>query len=115
MTKDLAGCKLDGSAIVFEDSDLEEVSEEGLVVGGPEPEKVCNMAGDEVVNFEDENGVDDARAMQDACRNLQNFEFEENDLLFYFQQIEAKMSAVGVKKNFTKFQVLSTMIRSSHC
>ena len=72
--------------------------------------EVNNMAGDEPVNFEDENGNDDPRAMQDACRNLQNFEFEENDLLFYFQQIEAKMSAVGVKKNFTKFQVLSTII-----
>ena len=64
----------------------------------------------EIVDFEDEDGADEAGAMQEACRNLQRLEFEENDLSFWFNQVEIKMSAVGVKKNYTKFQVLSTII-----
>ena len=71
---------------------------------GPPPDPIM------ATNFEDENGTDDARAMQDACKNLSSFAFNQEDLPFYFQQIEAKMGAVGVKKNFTKFQVLSTII-----
>ena len=68
--------------------------------GGPAP----------VVNFEDENGVDDARALQEACRNAEKVQWEETDLQFYFQQVEVKMAAVGVRKNFTKFQVLSDIL-----
>ena len=34
----------------------------------------------------------------------------EDDLLFYFGQIEIKMAANGVKKQFTKFQVLSSIM-----
>ena len=63
-----------------------------------------------VVNFEDENGVDTDKAMQEACRNLANSKFSPNDLKFYFNQVEAKMAAVGVKKQYTKFQILATII-----
>ena len=59
MTKDLAGCKLDGSAIVFEDSDLEEVSEEGLVVGGPEPPE-NDVMPDTPVKYDIATGDNDA-------------------------------------------------------
>ena len=68
------------------------------------------MPNPAVVDFEDEDGQDDDRAMQDACRNLERFEWQPEDLPFYFNQIEAKMAAAGVKKNYTKFQVLSTIL-----
>ena len=63
-----------------------------------------------VVNFEDENGADDASALQNACRNLERFTWDQNDIKFTFQKLEIKMSAVGVKKQYTKFQVLATVI-----
>ena len=49
-------------------------------------------------------------AMKEALVNLKNFEWLDDDLLFYFGQIEIKMSAAGVKKQFTKFQILATII-----
>ena len=48
---------MDGSAIVFEDSDLDEVVDEGLVVG--EPEVQLKMPNDNPVDFEDQNEADD--------------------------------------------------------
>ena len=63
-----------------------------------------------MVDFEDENGVDDARALQEACRNLDRFEWDQNDLAFTFNQIETQMMAVGVKKQFTKLRVLTTIL-----
>ena len=63
-----------------------------------------------IVNFEDENADDVAQAMQEACRNLARFAWDANDLKFTFQKMEIKMSAVGVKKQYTKFQILSTVI-----
>ena len=60
--------------------------------------------------FEDENGRDNANALSEALRHLSNFAFEQDDLGFYFNQIETKMAAAGVKKNFTKLQVLSSII-----
>ena len=63
-----------------------------------------------IVNFEDEDAVDDAQALQNACRNLDRFNWDPLNLKFTFQKLEIKMSAVGVKKQYTKFQVLSTVI-----
>ena len=63
-----------------------------------------------MATFEEENGRDSANALQDACRTLQNYAWQPEDLLFYFGQVEIKMAAAGVKKQFTKFQVLSTII-----
>ena len=60
--------------------------------------------------FDSEDGVDDENAMKEALVNLKNFEWLDDDLLFYFGQIEIKMSAAGVKKQFTKFQILATII-----
>ena len=64
----------------------------------------------DMANFEDENGTDDAGAMKDAVSQLQRKEWESDDLLFYFQQIEIIMQTAGVKKNFTKFQILVTLL-----
>ena len=63
-----------------------------------------------MVNFEDENGNDTAGAMSEACRNLANFKWIEDEVDFYFSQCEARMAAAGVKKQFTKFQVMATIL-----
>ena len=63
-----------------------------------------------MVNFEDENGADSANALLEACRTLQGYKWYEPNLLFYFGQVEIKMASVGVKKQFTKFQVLSSIL-----
>ena len=82
------------------------------VIVGEVPAEVGAMpeGDDAIVDFEDEDGRDDDRAMQDACRTLERFEWQPEDLPFYFNQIEAKMSAAGVKRNYTKFQVLATIL-----
>ena len=64
----------------------------------------------DIINFEDENGVDTAGAMESATRTIQHLAWDDTDLLFYFQQLEAKMAATGVKKQYTKFQILSTFL-----
>ena len=63
-----------------------------------------------IVAFEDEDGIDDNRALQEACRNVERVEWDDNDVAFFFSKVEIKMSAVGVKKQYTKFQVLSTVL-----
>ena len=94
--------------------DLEEEVVEGLVVGEADTltAKADNASDHEImaVNFEDENLADDAQALQNACRSLEKFCWDPHNLKFTFQKLEIKMSAVGVKKQYTKFQVLSTVI-----
>ena len=68
------------------------------------------MPEQQIVAFEDENGVDENRALQEACRNVERVEWDDNDVAFFFAKVEIKMSAVGVKKQYTKFQVLSTTL-----
>ena len=63
-----------------------------------------------MANFEDENGQDDDGALQNGLRQLKNFEVDMNDLDFTFNQIETKMQANGVKKQYTKFQILADII-----
>ena len=111
----LSNFDLDGSAIVYNDSEEEVI--EGNIVGegdnlkvGANNREVNNMAGDKITAFEDEDAVDLEGALREACANLKNLPFEENDLDFWFNQAEIKMAAVGVKKNYTKFQVLTTAV-----
>ena len=90
----------------------EEVEESGLVVQESQSE-VCQEPPEnpEVVVmavFEDENGTDEANALTEAIRRLERYEWNQEDLLFYFGQVEIKMAAAGVKKQFTKFQALSS-------
>ena len=114
MARELESCKLDGSTIVYVDSDetQEEEVVSGIVVGAAAGSnlKNPNMPNPPIVNFEDENAADDPQALQNACRNLERFNWDPNNLKFTFQKLEIKMSAVGVKKQYTKFQVLSTVI-----
>ena len=86
---------------------------EGHVVGGPGPSKVCQVNMPDppaAVNFEDENGVDDAGAFKDACAKLDRLIWNEEDLPFFISQVEIKLKASGVKNNFTKFQALSQVL-----
>ena len=63
-----------------------------------------------VADFEDENGADKAGALGEAMKTVANIAWEPEDLGFYFNQAEARMQAAGVKKNFTKLQVLTTIL-----
>ena len=64
----------------------------------------------DIVPFESANGTDDAGALKEALRGLDRLEWDANDVKFFFQQAEIKMDAAGVKKQYTKFQVLSSII-----
>ena len=46
----------------------------------PQAPVMPDNAAAAVVDFEDENGVDDDRALQEACRNAQKVTWEETDL-----------------------------------
>ena len=76
------------------------------------------LAGDieqeEVVmaNFEDENGTDETGALGNGLRSLEKLEWDEKDLMFFFNRVETRMASAGVKKNFTKFQILSEILPS---
>ena len=76
---------------------------EGHVVGGGEVAKV-QAPPVIMVNFDQQNEVDDAGAMRDACQRLEKVQWDPTDVLFFFTQIESKMKSSGVKNNFTKFQ-----------
>ena len=60
--------------------------------------------------FEDENGADKANALSDALKSLSNHKYEEDELQYWFNRAEILMAAAGVKKNFTKMQVISTLL-----
>ena len=63
-----------------------------------------------MTNYDEQTGNDAAGAMADACRSLKGYEFAENDLEFYFNQIELQMQTNSVKKNWTKFLVLTSIL-----
>ena len=73
----------------------------------------ANMPDDNqvpIIAFQDEDGVDEAGVLREACRHVEKMEWDDNDVAFFFSKVEIKMSAVGVKKQYTKFQVLSTVL-----
>ena len=63
-----------------------------------------------MVNYDSETAEDVGEALQAACRSLKGYEFEQSDLDFYFNQVELQMRTNGVKKNYTKFLVLSSIL-----
>ena len=63
-----------------------------------------------MVNYDASTGTDDAGALQKAVTQLQNIQFNECDLNFYFNQVELKMRLSGVKASFTKLLVLTSVI-----
>ena len=44
-----------------------------------------------MVNYDEENGVDGAGAMDKAITHLKDYEWDPTDLEFYFNQVEIKM------------------------
>ena len=103
-------------ALAAEDPVAAEVVEEGLVVGESASEEVGadNVLGQAnqvtMVNYDSETAEDVGEALQAACRSLKGYEFEQSDLDFYFNQVELQMRTNGVKKNYTKFLVLSSIL-----
>ena len=62
-------------------------------------------------NYDAQHGDDEAaNAMEKAVNMLKNFQWNQEDIKFYFSQVEIKMKSAGVKSNFTKLQVLSTIL-----
>ena len=63
------------------------------------------------VNYDAHHADDEAdNAMDKAINALKNKAWSEDDLKFYFVQVEIQMKKAGVKSNFTKLQVLSTIL-----
>ena len=63
--------------------------------------------------FEEINEEDDDKALSSALSLIKGFEWKPNNINFYFNQLETKMTTAGVKKNWTKFQVLTTVLPST--
>ena len=62
-------------------------------------------------NYDAQHADDEAaNAMEKAVNMLKNFQWNQEDIKFYFSQVEVKMKSAGVKSNFTKLQVLSTIL-----
>ena len=63
-----------------------------------------------VVNFEDENGDDSNGALREAIQAVAKVNWDDNDLRFVFKKLEIAIAAAGAKKQYTKFQVISTIL-----
>ena len=63
-----------------------------------------------MVNYDSTTGEDTENALEKACHMLKGYEFQQNDLDYYFNQVELKMRQVGVKKNYTKLLVLTSIL-----
>ena len=66
--------------------------------------------GQAMTNYDEQSGQDGASALEKACNSLKGYEFDEQDLSFYFNQVELQMRQNGVKKNYTKFLVLTSIL-----
>ena len=80
-------------------------------VDHPEEEAADQQPIMPTVNYDAAHADDEeGNAMDKAMNALRGKEWGEDDLKFYFQQVEIKMKSAGVKSNFTKLQVLSTIL-----
>ena len=74
-----------------------------------EENEAVNMP--QTTNYDAQHADDEAAgAMEKAVNMLRNFQWQQEDLHFYFAQVEVKLKQSGVKSNFTKLQVLSTIL-----
>ena len=89
---------------------------EGLVVGEAESHqaKADNASDHEIMAaaFEVENGVDGENALEKGCRALEKLEWSYDNIPFFFNRCETRMAMHGVKKQYTKFQILSEILPS---
>ena len=72
----------------------------------PTPPQPVRMA----TNYDMQSGDDTEGALEKACHNLKGYAWSTCDLGFYFQQVELKMRKAGVKNNYTKLLVLSSLL-----
>ena len=77
-----------------------------------EPEEPADLeAMPNQPNYDAAHADDEAdNAMDKAINALKNKAWAEDDLKFYFSQVEIQMKKAGVKSNFTKLQVLATIL-----
>ena len=61
-------------------------------------QRLAEITEDTMVNFEDENGVDEAGALGAGLRSLEKLEWDDKDLAFFFNRVETRMGSAGVKK-----------------
>ena len=61
-------------------------------------------------NYDVQCDEDGPNAMENAERKLKAVVWDRSDLSFFFGQAEIKMKSAGVKRNFTKMQVLTTIL-----
>ena len=110
VTEELAGCKLNGSAIFYEDSE-EEI--EWHVVGVPtgclnKAENAAAMpdppAAPPAVNFDVEDTADGDKASDNAHHI--KVEFDANNIKFWFVQLEDEMLMAGINSQWLKRSVL---------
>ena len=92
----------------------EEIVVEGHVAEDPDNLKVGNEPDIMAQDYDAENGVDKADALSKAINGMKGLTaFDPNDIHFFFNQVEIKMQAHGVLKQFTKLQVLTTVLPQS--
>ena len=83
----------------------------GVIIGEPNNEVVNEPpALNMVVNFGDENGADSAGALKDGIQAVAKINWDDTDLKFVFKKLEISIAAAGAKKQYTKFQILSTIL-----
>ena len=97
-----------GAGEVAPEEVIDEDQETGQEATGQEAAPV--VEANRMVNYDSQTGDDGDSALEKACHNLKGYEFEQNDLHFYFNQIELRMRTSGVKKNYTKFLVLTSIL-----
>ena len=106
----LENFKLDGSIITYEDSEEEEVVQ-GKVVEVAEINNLAPPIPVVMADYEAANEADKPDALSKAINGMKGLTaFDPNDINFFFNQVEIKMQAHGVLKQFTKLQVLTTVL-----
>ena len=63
-----------------------------------------------MADYDQKDVADKADALNKAISQLKGYQFDQNDLDFYFNQVEIKLDSAGVGRQFTKLQALSTIL-----
>ena len=97
--------------LLVPDSSSENEDEAAAEAAGGEQVGAVVPAIMPATNYDAQHADDEAdNAMDKAINALKNKVWSDEDLKFYFSQIEIQMKKAGVKSNFTKLQVLSTIL-----
>ena len=63
-----------------------------------------------MVDYDAENGVDGVDALSKAIQALKSVAWENEEIMWFFNQAEIRMQTAGVKKQWTKLQALTTIL-----